>query len=69
MPDKNGRPVTHKDMATAILILIQSQSLNIPASQSRGFVDILDWLEAIRDGALLVSAIPPDSFSSNQEEK
>lgn len=60
MSAPDGRPVTHKEMATAVLTLLQSPSLSIPSSQARGFVDILDWLEAVKDGSLLISAAPPD---------
>ncbi len=46
---------THVGMATELLKLLTQSNLQIPISKTRDMGEILDWLEAIRDEALVVS--------------
>ena len=46
---------THVGIATELLTLLTQSNLQIPISKTRDMGEILDWLEAIRDEALVVS--------------
>jgi len=49
---------SHTGIATELLALLTQSNLQIPIAKVDDMKEILDWLEAIRDGALEVKEVP-----------
>jgi len=48
---------THEGMASELLALLTQSNLQVPISKNKEMGELLDWLEAIKEGQLFVTEV------------